>query len=109
MYCYCIENSEIQKKGPLMKMASTLQFLGLSPGFCTLGIGRYDHFMTDHTQFWLKLTALRDYMVHPAMIFCFCNTNYIVDDFVFLCTHVDVHVIKIMSFILDSTVNARLL
>ena len=28
-------------KCPLIKMAPTLKFLGLSPGFCTLGVGRY--------------------------------------------------------------------
>ena len=46
MYCYYIEKSEPpppQKKikCPLIKMAPTLKFLGLSPGFCTLGVGRY--------------------------------------------------------------------
>ena len=45
MYCYCIEKSEIQKKkkkkGLLIKMAPTLKSFGLSPGFCTLGVGRY--------------------------------------------------------------------
>ena len=50
MCCYCIEKSEIQKKGPLIKMAPTLQFFGLSPGFCTLGVGRHDHFMTRFLQ-----------------------------------------------------------
>lgn len=58
-----------------------------------------------HTQFWLKLTVLRDCMVHLAMIFHFCNTlitysRLILIFFVhMLCT-------CIMSFILDSSVNA---
>ena len=35
MYCYCIENGK-------MKMATTLKIVGLSPGFCTLGVGRFE-------------------------------------------------------------------
>ena len=37
MYCYCIEKSEIQKKGPLIKMVPTLKIFGVVSRFLYSG------------------------------------------------------------------------